>query len=222
MASNKQTKTKGRRSKQAVANAEEPVVDDNKPNPMPPTKPHKRGQKHATEDDVGDGAPPPKKAKGDIGVSKLPPQPVAKTAPACKKAEVVPRAALPDHQGRNVHPAVQPTKHRSSQEVAAECEAKQKAIEDKIQEGKKVKQLLAELNIAEDLEMDGDKDPQRLSAATRKHGGDVSEHASMDREVFDFMDVDEMLDSAPEIEDEEPAPKAKTVSESLITGEDST
>ena len=119
-----------------------------------------------TEDNVGDGAPLLKKAReGDIDVSELPPQPVAKRAPARKKAEVTPRTALPDRPGCNVHSAAQPTKCHSSQEVATKCEAKWKAIEDKIQEGKKVKQLLAEFvpvkHQSKQLNKDDDNEWQR-------------------------------------------------------------
>jgi hypothetical protein len=45
-------------------------------------------------------------------------------------------------------------RRRTSAKVAAEQEVKRKAIEEKIWELERAKQLLAEMNVAEDLEMD--------------------------------------------------------------------
>jgi hypothetical protein len=120
----------------------------------------------------------------------------------------LPRAPLPDRQGRNVHPAGQPVRRRTSAEVAAEQEAKLKAIEDKIWELKRAKQLLAEWDVAKDLEID-DGNPQRLSAVAQKRTHDELDYDSDDGEVFDFDDVDAMPDS----DSEESAPKAKAVSQ---------
>ncbi|KIJ89647.1 hypothetical protein K443DRAFT_126719, partial [Laccaria amethystina LaAM-08-1] len=158
---------------------------------------HKHGQKPT---DKVENAPPAKKTKDDkVSVT----EPAAKTT-ATKKADALPRAPLPDHQGRNVHPAGQTVRRHTAVEVAAEQEAKRKAIEDKIQELERAKQLLAEMNVAEDLEMD-DGNPQRLSAAAWKRTCDELDYDSDGGEAFNFDDVDVMPDS----DLEEPAPKAK-------------
>jgi hypothetical protein len=98
-------------------------------------------------------------------------------------------------------------RRRTSAKVAAKQEAKRKAIEDKIRELEKAKQLLAELNVAKDLEMD-DGNPQRLSAAARKRTCDELDYDSNGGEAFDFADVDMMPDSHLELL-KEPAPKER-------------
>ena len=101
------------------------------------------------------------------------------------------RDPLPDRPGRNVHPAkvTKPTTtRRTSQEVAAEREAKKRAMEEKIQEGEKAKEFLVLMNINEDIDDDKllTENPQRLSAAIRKRGRDTDDEG----EVFDFDAVE--------------------------------
>ena len=209
-----QTKGRARVSKKPVTTIT-PTGGDNELILTIPAEPRKCGQKRMMATNEVDGAPPAKKAKdGENTIGQLPRQPVRKTA-ARKKAPVIPRTPLPDRQGRNIHPAGlpgQPARWRSSQEVAAEREAQRRAIEDKIREGEMAKQLLAQLNVAEDLAMD-DENPQRLSAAIHKrtHDDEV-EPASDDGEAFDFADIDAMADSESDLSGEEPALKAKAVS----------
>ena len=87
-----------------------------------------------------------------------------------------------------------------------------KAIEEQIQKLEMAKHLLAEANMLEDIKNDAiDQNPQRLSTVIQKckHidvGGD-----SDDGELFDFKDVDEMIDTS---EDEEPV-KQKVMSVNL-------
>ena len=100
---------------------------------------------------------------------------------------------------------------RSHQEVEAEREAKAKAIEEQIQRLEEAKRLLAEINASEDIENDAmDQNAQCLSTVNqkRKHA-DVTD--SDDGEVFDFKDIDEMIDTS---EDDEPV-KQKIVSINL-------
>ncbi|KAF8235537.1 hypothetical protein L208DRAFT_1256719 [Tricholoma matsutake] len=80
------------------------------------------------------------------------------------------RDPLPNRPGQNVHPATPKQTRRTAQEVAAEREAQKQAIEEKIREGERAKELLAQMNVNEGLE---DKqmlteNPQQLSAAIRK------------------------------------------------------
>jgi flagellar biosynthesis GTPase FlhF len=197
----RQTRAKTGASQKAATAAPELAggVSD-EPTPVIPPQAHKHGRKPT---DKVENAPPAKKTKDDkVSVT----EPAAKTT-ATKKADALPRAPLPDHQGRNVHPAGQTVRRHTAAEVAAEQEAKRKAIEDKIQELERAKQLLAEMNVAEDLEMD-DGNPQRLSAAAWKRTCDELDYDSDGGEAFNFDDVDVMPDS----DLEEPAPKAKAVS----------
>lgn len=110
-------------------------------------------------------------------------------------------------------------RRHTSAEVAAEQEVKRKAIEDKIRELERAKQLLAELNVAEDLKMDGDN-PQHLSAAARKCTHNELDYDSDGGEAFNFADVDAMPNSDLELL-EEHAPKAKAVSELVPVKNDS-
>ena len=175
--------------------------------PMIPAQPCKRGRKAAAADD---NTPPAKQTKEDeASVDQLPHQ-QGKAGPARKKAVAVLRDPLPDCPGRDVHPAQQPAKRHTPQEVAAEWSVQRKAIEDAIQAGERAKQLLAQMNVAEDCQDDGmdAENPQRISAANRKRTYDELEENS-DGESFDFGGVESVLNSL----DEEPVPKGKGVSE---------
>jgi len=120
-------------------------------------------------------------------------------------AIVPPRDPLPDCTGRNVHPVPKKATWRSHQEVEAEREAKAKAIEEQIRKLEMAKHLLAEANAVEDIENDAmDQNPQRLSTVIQKHKHVDIVGDSDDGEVFDFKDVDEMIDSS---EDEAPVKK---------------
>ena len=74
------------------------------------------------------------------------------------------------------------------------------------------KRLLAEANTFEDIENDTmDKNPQRLSTVIQKRKRVDVFGDSDDGELFDFKDVDEMIDTS---EDEEPV-KQKVMSVNL-------
>ena len=207
-----------KRGRKAAAPAEEansglPVGNDNSGMsdghaPMIPAQPRKRGCKAATVAD--DSAPPVKQTKEDeASVGKLPHQ-QRNEGPARKKAVAAPRDPLPDRPGWNAHPAGQPAKQRTPQEVAAKQNAQRKAIEDAIWAGERAKQLLAQMNVSEDRQDNGmdAENPQRISAADRKHAYDKLEGNS-DGELFDFNGVELVSNSS----DEEPVPKGKGVSD---------
>ncbi|KAI9457286.1 hypothetical protein F5148DRAFT_1322536 [Russula earlei] len=109
-----------------------------------------------------------------------------------QSAAPIPREPLPDRPGRNVHPAGQRTTHHTPQEVAAENEGKKQAIEEKIHEGERAKELLAQMNINKDLQDEQilTKNPQQLSAAILKCGRQYLED-DKDGEVFDFTAVEQ-------------------------------
>ena len=116
---------------------------------------------------------------------------------------------FPDRTGRNVHPCPKKATWRSHQEVEAEREAKAKAIEEKIQRLEEAKRLLAEINASEDIEnVAMDQNLQCLSTVNQKRKHTDSDD---DGEVFDFKDVDRMIDTS---EDDEPV-KQKIVSVNL-------
>jgi hypothetical protein len=178
------------------------------------TRSRKRGRKDETvvqgpDDDSMQKRP--KKDDNDV------PEPPAKGKTSRKQkqsANATPREPLPDRPGRNVHPAGQRATRRTPQEVAAEHEAKKRAIEEKIREGEKAKELLAQLNVDEDLRDEEmlTKNPQRLSAAIRKRGRQYLEDDE-DGEEFDFAAIEE----EPSSDDvgEEPV-KAKAVSDQSL------
>lgn len=113
------------------------------------------------------------------------------------------RDPLPDRLKRNVHPAALPQKRRSTQEVAAECEEKRKALEAKIRELEEAKDTLAEMDALEDIQIDKmeDNNPQRLSFAVRKRAHTELE-ADSDGEKFDFAGIEAIEDSSG---DDQPA-----------------
>jgi len=191
---------KGRgRPKKATA-ADTPAVNTNEQ--PPPTKATTR--KHVRDDVASVGNQPASKhtKADDTGVDQLP-EARGKVGGSRKAAEVTPRDPLPGRKGRNVHPAPKTTTRRSSQEVAAEREAKKKAIEKRIKELEDAKRLLAETNASEDIDDDAmvEDNPQRLLAAIRKRRHIELESSSDGKESFDFKDVDETLDLS---ESEEP------------------
>ena len=150
----------------------------------------KRGRKTETAMNGTDDDPPPKRAKGSVGDAS---QPSAKVKALCRRKRTLvvdPRDPLPDRPGRNVHPAkpLATTTRRTSQEVAAEREAKKRAMEEKIREGEKAKEFLALMNINEDLDDEEllTENPQRLSAAIRKRGRADLDETDSEGEYFDL------------------------------------
>jgi hypothetical protein len=128
----------------------------------------------------------------------------AKTANKVRGQKQVPaRDPLPDRQGRNIHPAGQPTARRTPQEVAAEREAQKMALEEKIREGQRAKQLFALMSLAEE-KMDEEmptRNPQRLSAAICKRRQDCLDENSDEDEEFDFREIDEAISESSESDD---------------------
>lgn len=166
-----------------------------------PTKARKRGQELEENNN-----PAAKKVKAKANTS----QPSKKAKDVKRTAVVNRRDPLPDRPGRNVHPAkvTKPTTtRRTSQEVAAEHEAKKRAMEEKIREGEKAKEFLALMNINEDIDDDEllTENPQRLSAAIRKHGRDTDDEG----EVFDFDAVENAVysDESASVEPAKVKPK---------------
>ena len=176
-----------------------------------PTKARKRGRELEENNN-----PAAKKVKAKANTSQL-----SKKAKAVKKTAVVNRRdPLPDRPGRNVHPAkvTKPTTtRRTSQEVAAEREAKKRAMEEKIREGEKAKEFLALMNINEDIDDDEllTENPQRLSAAIRKRGREYQGDTDDEGEVFDFDAVENAVysDESASVEQLEPAKVKRKVSQ---------
>ena len=105
------------------------------------------------------------------------------------------RDPLPDRPGRNIHPVKLPPTRRTSQEVAAEHDAKKRAIEEKIREGERAKDLLAQLNVNEELYDEELYDnPQRLSTALHKRGACLDD-SDGEGEKFDFGATEDDSDS---------------------------
>ena len=149
---------------------------------------HKRRD---TQEEKND--PPAKRTK--VGNAKETPVEASKGRTKKRAQEYMPRDPLLNHQGRNVHPAGLPSTCRTSQEVAADCEQQRKALEEKIQEGERAKQLFAQMSIAEE-QLDEEmpvRNPQRLSAAIRKYGQGCLEEES--GEDFNFEEVDDSSSS---------------------------
>jgi hypothetical protein len=126
---------------------------------------------------------------------------------------VNPRNPLPDCPGRNVHPAKPTTTRRTSQEVAAEREAKKRAMEERIREGEKAKEFLALMNINEDLNDEEllTENPQCLSAAIRKCGRACLDDSDDEGEEFNFDAVEDGVYS-DDLTVEPAKVKGKTVS----------
>ncbi|EDR08421.1 uncharacterized protein LACBIDRAFT_326856 [Laccaria bicolor S238N-H82] len=159
-----------------------------------------------TQSEVEDA--PVKQAKSAAQIiDDLPAKP-KKGHPRKQPQEITQRAPLPDHSGRNVHPAVLPTTHWTSKEVAAEREAQRQALEAKICEGKQAKLLFAQMNVAKEYLDDKMRveNPQCLSAALCKRGHDDFD-ASDNGEHFDFAAINEAPSS--EAEDSEPVEQPK-------------
>jgi hypothetical protein len=93
---------------------------------------------------------------------------------------------------------------RPSKDVAAEREEKRKALEAKIVEAEKARQLLAEMNASEDIHNDQmeEDNPQRISAAVRKRTHAELEDNNANNESFNFEDVDAMDSSEDESAEE--------------------
>jgi len=136
------TRARGRQQTNTSMPAQTPAENDLVPSP-PDTGSRKRGRKdEMAVQGLGDKSMRKRTKKDSSGVSG----PRAKGKISGKEKQnvsVAPREPLPDRPGRNVHPAGQRATRRTPQEVAAEREAKMQAIEEKIREGEKAKELLA-------------------------------------------------------------------------------
>jgi hypothetical protein len=129
---------------------------------------------------------PPKRPEEDIGETPKPPDKAKTPRRQNRSGVVIPRDPLPDRRGRNIHPAGPVITRRTPQEVAAQRSAERQAIEEKIREGERAKELLAQINVDEefhDIQMLTDN-PQRLSVALRKHGRDDQESNESEDEGF--------------------------------------
>ena len=126
----------------------------------------------------------------------------------------VSRDPLPDRPGCNVRPAGKQPKQRTTEEVAAEHEAKQRAIEEKIRKLEDAKRCLAEMNASEDIQDDemNEENPQRLLAAVHKRAHVELEGNNDDEEAFDFGEVDAMAD----LSDVEELVKPKAIEKSNV------
>ena len=189
-----------------------PTNDENQ-DPAPiEDLPHKHVQNDAEPANEVNNQWEAKYSKADYAGIPLVPCQQCKTGDTQKVAIVPPQDPLSDHTGHNVHPDPKKAIQHSHQEVEAEWEAKAKAIEEKIQKLETAKHLLAEANTAEDIENDVmDQNPQCLSTAIQKHKCTDVVGDSDDEELFNFKDVDEIIDTS---EDEEPV-KQKVVSVNL-------
>jgi hypothetical protein len=199
---------KGRGRPRKVTAVEVPTIhEDQDPAPIEDL-PRKRVRNDTKPANEVDNQPAAKRL--NAGVPKVPRQ-QRKAGDTRKVAIVPPRDPLPDRTGRNVHPGPKKATQRSHQEVEAEREAKAKAIEEQIQKLEMAKRLLAEANAFEDIENDAmDQNPQRLSTVVQKRKRVDVVGDSDDGELFDFKDVDEMIDTS-EDDSEEPV-KQKVVS----------
>ena len=167
--------------------------------PSPNAVPHKRSRKGTNDDQLEDDNPQAKRARVDLA-----PTDVAATKtkkPRTKKAtqDAVAREPLPERGARNTKPINKPVPRRTSEEVAAAREAQQKALEEKICEGERAREMAARMNLArkrQDNQMVIDN-PVRLSAAIRKRRRDDN---SDEGERFDFDDVDNLPSSDVEVE----------------------
>ncbi|KAH9998878.1 hypothetical protein BJV74DRAFT_883125 [Russula compacta] len=135
-----------------------------------------------------DEDPASKQAKSSMGEAS---QSSKKGKAVCRQKQAVmfvPRDPLPDHPGRNVHPAKPTNTCWTSQKVAAEHEAKKQAMEEKIHEGERAKEFLALMNINEDLKNKEllTENPQCLSAVICKHGRACLDDSDGEGKVFDF------------------------------------
>ena len=187
------------------------------PAPVKVVAPHKHGRKAATLADDGGSQPPSKwTKKGKAIMTYLEPR---LRDMLYKPDTPVSRDPLPDHPGCNVCPAEKQPKWCTTEEVAAEREAKQRAIEEKIRELEDVKQRLAEMNASEDIQDDemNEENPQCLSAAVCKCAHVELEGNNDDKEVFDFGEVDPMADSSDIEEPVKPKVNEKSNVEKLKT-----
>jgi hypothetical protein len=114
--------------------------------------------------------------------------------PRKQAAACIPQDPLPNHRGRNTHPAGQLTPRHTTQQVAAEKELAaaekescRKALAKKIHEGEEAKLQFAQMNIAKE-QLDDEMltgNLQCLSVAIcPKESGDGGEE-------FDFQEVDD-------------------------------
>lgn len=186
--------------------ADTPAIDMNKQLAPTNATTRKHVQDNVPSVDEEMNQPASKHTKADdTGIDHLP-QPQRMVGGLCKAAEVAPRDPLPDRIGRNVHPVPRKATCCSSQEIAAEREAKRKAIENKIKELENAKHHLAEMNAFKDVEDDvmDEANPQHFSTAIQKHCHTELESGSNREESLDFEGIDEALGSS---ESEEPVQK---------------
>lgn len=200
------TRRNGRQQEAAVV----PTSNSGNNNKEPrTTNPGVRKRNHKGRDAQEENDDPPAK-RTKAGDARETPAEASKGRTRKQAKEYMPRDPLPDRQGRNIHPAGLPTTRRTSQEVAAHRESQKKALEEKIREGERAKQLFAQMSIAEE-QLDEEmplRNPQRLSAAICKHGQDRLEDSDMG-EDFDFEEVDDGSSSESDVSVVQPAQRSK-------------
>ncbi|KAI9429815.1 hypothetical protein H4582DRAFT_1825696 [Lactarius indigo] len=123
--------------------------------PLAAAVPKKRGRKPKQTAAVADNPPLPKDAitgTGDNG--GVADQPAGNTVSATTKVPGPMRDPLPLREGRNTHPGrrdgVQPTPHRSSQQVATERSHKQLELEEKLRIAEEAKDMLAQMELEDE------------------------------------------------------------------------
>jgi hypothetical protein len=167
-------KRRGRPSK--MTSAVQPANNDSTTNgPLSPNAvPHKRSQKGTNDDQLEDDNPQAKQARVDLALANVA---VTKTKKPCTKKATQDASAwepLPEHAARNTKPANKSVPHCTSKEVAAACEAQQKALEEKICEGERAREMVARMNLAREHQDDQMviNNPVQLFAAIPKRRRD--------------------------------------------------
>ena len=189
----------------------QPANNDSTTGPPPNAVPHKRSRKGTNDDRLEDDNPQAKRARVDPALTDVA---VTKTKkPRAKKAtqDASAREPLPERAARNTKPANKAVPRRTSKEVAAAREAQQKALEEKIREGERAREMVARMNLARERQDDQMviDNPVRLSAAIQKRRRDDN---SDEGEGFDFDDVDNLPSSDIEVEPMKNAKVSLTVS----------
>jgi hypothetical protein len=115
-----------------------------------------------------------------------------------KKAPVPTHDPLPAREGRNTHPGVhfglQPTPHRSSQQVVAECKQKQQELEAQVQVAEAVKQQLTLMDLEDERYEEGFEEEGHRGLQFRKNDEDSSDGD----EEFEGLDkVDSNKEDSP-------------------------
>jgi len=149
-------KRKGRGRPPKTTSAVQPANNDSTTNgpPSPNAVPHKRSRKGTNDDQLEDDNPQAKRARVDLALTDVA---VTKTKkPRAKKAtqDASAQEPLPERAARNTKPANKSVPRRTSKEVAAACEAQQKALEEKIREGERAREMVARMNLARERQDD--------------------------------------------------------------------